>query len=101
MCVQRPPYKYCAELYSIFKKALEDGITSRVIPDYDNGDLKTDLVRLNSTECDLTFLQISKRVFEIMRNKCLEDTLADIGVIQWGKDFLKVHPLSDKMNGSN
>ncbi|KAI3511805.1 hypothetical protein L1887_18963 [Cichorium endivia] len=45
--------------------------------------------------------KISKRVFEIMRNKCLEDTLADIGVIQWGKDFLKVHPLSDKMNGSN
>lgn len=32
MCVQRPPYEYCAELYGIFKKALEDGITSRVIP---------------------------------------------------------------------
>ncbi|KAL4560886.1 hypothetical protein LXL04_033042 [Taraxacum kok-saghyz] len=45
--------------------------------------------------------QISQRVFEIMRNKCLEDTLADIGVIQWGKDFFKVHPLSDKMNTSN
>lgn len=55
--------------------------------------------------------KISQRVFEIMRKKCLEDSLADIGVIQWGKDFLKVHPLkenscdvdnrSDKMNGSN
>ncbi|CAI9268471.1 unnamed protein product [Lactuca saligna] len=45
--------------------------------------------------------KISQRVFEIMRNKCLEESLADIGVIQWGKDFLKVHPLSDKMNGSN
>ncbi|CAI9304481.1 unnamed protein product [Lactuca saligna] len=32
MCVQHPPYEYCAKLYDIFKKALEDGITSRVIP---------------------------------------------------------------------
>ncbi|XP_024984419.1 P-loop NTPase domain-containing protein LPA1 homolog 2-like isoform X1 [Cynara cardunculus var. scolymus] len=55
--------------------------------------------------------KISQRVFEIMRTKCLGDTLADIGVIQWGKDTLKFHPLkennrdnnnrSDKMDGSN
>ncbi|KAI3696943.1 hypothetical protein L6452_29594 [Arctium lappa] len=55
--------------------------------------------------------KISQRVFEIMRNKCLGDTLADIGVIQWGKDSLKVHPLkensrdndnrSDNMDGNN
>lgn len=32
MCVQHPPYEYCAELYDIFKKALEDGITLKVIP---------------------------------------------------------------------
>ncbi|KAI7734903.1 hypothetical protein M8C21_021706 [Ambrosia artemisiifolia] len=32
MCVQQPPYEYCAELYDIFKKALEESITSRVMP---------------------------------------------------------------------
>ncbi|KAJ9552549.1 hypothetical protein OSB04_016594 [Centaurea solstitialis] len=32
MCVQHPPYEYCAELYEIFKKALEESITSRVMP---------------------------------------------------------------------
>ncbi|KAM0016359.1 putative cullin [Helianthus debilis subsp. tardiflorus] len=32
MCVQQPPYEYCAELYEIFKKALEESITSRVMP---------------------------------------------------------------------
>ncbi|XP_076950353.1 P-loop NTPase domain-containing protein LPA1 homolog 2-like isoform X2 [Bidens hawaiensis] len=55
--------------------------------------------------------KISQRVFEVMRKKGLDDNLADIGVIQWGNDFLKVHPVkdntcdinnqSDKMNGSN
>ncbi|KAI3826471.1 hypothetical protein L1987_00519 [Smallanthus sonchifolius] len=55
--------------------------------------------------------KISQRVFEITRKKCLDDSLAGLGVIQWGNDFLKVHPLkenscdidnqSDKMNGSN
>ncbi|KAK1426283.1 hypothetical protein QVD17_14954 [Tagetes erecta] len=55
--------------------------------------------------------KISQRVFEIMRMKCSEDSLADIGVFQWGKDFLKLHPLkengcdidkrSDTMNVSN
>ncbi|KAJ9558833.1 hypothetical protein OSB04_013447 [Centaurea solstitialis] len=52
--------------------------------------------------------KISQRVFEIMRTKCLGDTLDDIGVIQWGKDSLKVHPVkenngceNDKMDGSN
>nr|XP_043610427.1 P-loop NTPase domain-containing protein LPA1 homolog 2 [Erigeron canadensis] len=56
--------------------------------------------------------KISQRVFEIMRKKCVEDSLADIGVIQWGKDFLKVHPLKEttcdvdnqsdnKMSGNN
>ncbi|PWA77340.1 P-loop containing nucleoside triphosphate hydrolase [Artemisia annua] len=55
--------------------------------------------------------KISQRVFEILRKKCLDDSLADIGVIQWGKDFLKVHPVkensgdtdkrSDKLNGSD
>ncbi|XP_076923614.1 cullin-1-like isoform X1 [Bidens hawaiensis] len=32
MCVQQPPFEYSAELYEIFKKALEESITSRVIP---------------------------------------------------------------------
>ncbi|KAD6454459.1 hypothetical protein E3N88_09165 [Mikania micrantha] len=32
MCNQHPPYEYCAELYEIFKKALEESITSRVMP---------------------------------------------------------------------
>ncbi|KAM0065303.1 putative P-loop containing nucleoside triphosphate hydrolase [Helianthus debilis subsp. tardiflorus] len=55
--------------------------------------------------------KISKRVFEIMRTKCSDDSLPDIGVIQWGKDFLKLHPekdnscdidnRSDKKNVSN
>ncbi|GKB18124.1 hypothetical protein Tco_0852047 [Tanacetum coccineum] len=55
--------------------------------------------------------KISQRVFEVLRKKCLEDSLADIGVIQWGKDFLKVHPvkensgnvdnLSEKINGKD
>ncbi|KAD5803445.1 hypothetical protein E3N88_14805 [Mikania micrantha] len=46
-----------------------------------------------------------------MRKKCSDDSLANVGVIQWGNDFLKVHPLkenscdidnqSDKSNGSN
>ncbi|KAD5803405.1 hypothetical protein E3N88_14765 [Mikania micrantha] len=55
--------------------------------------------------------KISQRVFEIMRKKCSDDSLANVGVIQWGNDFLKVHPLkenscdidnqSDKSNGSN
>ncbi|KAL8204743.1 hypothetical protein R6Q57_010366 [Mikania cordata] len=55
--------------------------------------------------------KISQRVFEIMRKKCSDDSLANVGVIQWGNYFLKVHPLkenscdidnqSDKSNGSN
>ncbi|KAI3683548.1 hypothetical protein L1987_84055 [Smallanthus sonchifolius] len=55
--------------------------------------------------------KISQTVFEIMRKKCLDDSLAGVGVIQWGNDFLKVHPLKEnscdidnqsaKMNGSN
>ncbi|KAL8263012.1 hypothetical protein R6Q59_024361 [Mikania micrantha] len=55
--------------------------------------------------------KISQRVFEIMRKKCSDDSLANVGVIQWGNDFFKVHPLkenscdidnqSDKSNGSN
>lgn len=32
MCVQRPPYEYGAELYELFKKALAESITSRVMP---------------------------------------------------------------------
>ncbi|KAK9073909.1 hypothetical protein SSX86_006503 [Deinandra increscens subsp. villosa] len=32
MCVQHPPYEYCAELYEIFKKALEESITSKIMP---------------------------------------------------------------------
>ncbi|XP_071733647.1 cullin-1-like isoform X2 [Rutidosis leptorrhynchoides] len=32
MCVQRPPYDYGAELYELFKKALAESITSRVMP---------------------------------------------------------------------
>lgn len=32
MCVQHPPYEYCADLYEIFKKALEESITSKVMP---------------------------------------------------------------------
>lgn len=32
MCVQSPPYEYCKELYELFKKALEESITSKVIP---------------------------------------------------------------------
>ncbi|KAL4576976.1 hypothetical protein LXL04_013077 [Taraxacum kok-saghyz] len=36
--------------------------------------------------------KISQRVFEIMRTECLGDTLAAMGVIKTGKDFLKVHP---------
>ncbi|XP_071720046.1 P-loop NTPase domain-containing protein LPA1 homolog 2-like [Rutidosis leptorrhynchoides] len=42
--------------------------------------------------------KISQRVFEIMRKKCLEDSKADIGVFQWGKDFIKVHPLKENNN---
>ncbi|KAL8193224.1 hypothetical protein R6Q57_026805 [Mikania cordata] len=33
--------------------------------------------------------KISQRVFEIMRTECLGDTLAAMGVIKTGKDFLK------------
>ncbi|KAI3722051.1 hypothetical protein L2E82_33075 [Cichorium intybus] len=36
--------------------------------------------------------KISQRVFEIMRTECLGDTLAAMGVIKTGKDFLKVRP---------
>lgn len=36
-------------------------------------------------------LQISQRVFEIMRTECLGDTLAIMGVIKTSKDFSKVH----------
>ncbi|PWA52780.1 P-loop containing nucleoside triphosphate hydrolase [Artemisia annua] len=64
------------------------------------------------TNCDLLFLQISQRVIKILRKKCLEDSMDDdIGVIQWGKDLLRVHPVkensvdidnrSDKLNGSD
>ncbi|KAI3799363.1 hypothetical protein L1987_34657 [Smallanthus sonchifolius] len=35
--------------------------------------------------------KISQRVFEIMRTECLGDTLAAMGVIKTGNDFLKVH----------
>ncbi|KAI3676957.1 hypothetical protein L1987_86573 [Smallanthus sonchifolius] len=55
--------------------------------------------------------KISQRVFETMRKKCLDDSVPDIGVIQWGNGLLKVHPLkenscdidnrSDDMNVSN
>lgn len=32
MCVQHPPYEYCADLYEVFKKALEESIISKVMP---------------------------------------------------------------------
>nr|XP_043628522.1 cullin-1-like isoform X2 [Erigeron canadensis] len=32
MCVQPPPSQYSAELYEMFKRALEESITSRVLP---------------------------------------------------------------------
>ncbi|KAI3793769.1 hypothetical protein L1987_36391 [Smallanthus sonchifolius] len=35
--------------------------------------------------------KISQRVFQIMRTECLGDTLAAMGVIKTGNDFLKVH----------
>ncbi|CAI9272930.1 unnamed protein product [Lactuca saligna] len=55
--------------------------------------------------------KISQRVFEIMRTECLGDTLAAMGVIKTGKDFLKARPSkensrvtdsrSDKEGGSS
>ncbi|KAM0002624.1 putative P-loop containing nucleoside triphosphate hydrolase [Helianthus debilis subsp. tardiflorus] len=55
--------------------------------------------------------KISQRVFEVMRKKGLDDSSGGIGVIHWGSDLLKVHPLkenscdidnrSDKINGGD
>ncbi|MFS8011736.1 putative P-loop containing nucleoside triphosphate hydrolase [Helianthus anomalus] len=45
--------------------------------------------------------KISQRVFEIMRTECLGDTLAAMGVIKTGKDFLKVHTGSKEGGRSN
>ncbi|KAI7750281.1 hypothetical protein M8C21_009783 [Ambrosia artemisiifolia] len=39
--------------------------------------------------------KISQRVFEVMRKKGLDDSLGDKGVIRWGNDLLKVHPVKD------
>lgn len=50
--------------------------------------------------------KISQRVFEIMRTECLGDTLAAMGVIKTGNDFLKVNTgkensRSDKEGGGS
>ncbi|XP_076957608.1 P-loop NTPase domain-containing protein LPA1 homolog 2-like [Bidens hawaiensis] len=43
--------------------------------------------------------KISQRVFEIMRTECLGDTLAAMGVIKTGKDFLKVNIWKEEKEG--
>nr|GEV30137.1 P-loop NTPase domain-containing protein LPA1 homolog 2-like [Tanacetum cinerariifolium] len=56
-------------------------------------------------------LQSTLQLMGCKARHAFKDSLADIGVIQWGKDFLKVHPvkenngnvdnLSDKINGKD